>query len=122
MIRGIRGAITVKENDANEMVENTKILLDEMIKMNEIVPENVAQVLISVTDDLDAVFPAKAMRLLDGWTYVPVTCMREIPVVNSLEKCIRILMTVETAIPQDLIKHVYLEGATVLRPDLSINQ
>jgi chorismate mutase len=122
LIRGIRGAITVNENDANEMVENTKILLDEMIEKNEIVPENVAQVLISVTDDLDAVFPAKAMRLLDGWTYVPVTCMREIPVVNSLRKCIRILMTVETDIPQDQIKHIYLEGATVLRPDLTINQ
>lgn len=121
MIRGIRGAITVKENDANEMVANTKILLDEIIKRNNIVPENVAQVLISVTDDLDAVFPAQALRLLDGWTYVPVTCMREIPVVNSLEKCIRIMMTVETDIPQDQIEHIYLEGAVVLRPDLSIN-
>ncbi len=122
MIRGIRGAITVKENDADEMVANTKILLDEMIKKNEIVPENVAQVLISTTEDLDAVFPARAMRMLDGWTYVPVMCMREIPVVNSLEKCIRIMMTVETDIPQDQIEHIYLEGAVVLRPDLSMNK
>ncbi len=122
MIRGIRGAITVKENDADEMVANTKILLDEMIKKNEIVPENVAQVIITTTNDLDAVFPARAMRLLEGWTYVPVMCMREIPVVNSLEKCIRILMTVETDIPQDQIEHIYLEGAVVLRPDLSMNK
>lgn len=122
MIRGIRGAITVKENNANEMVANTKILLDEMIEKNEIVPENVVQVLITTTEDLDAVFPARAMRMLDGWTYVPVMCMREIPVVNSLEKCIRIMMTVETDIPQDQIDHIYLEGAIVLRPDLSINK
>lgn len=122
MIRGIRGAITVKENNANEMVANTKILLDEMIEKNEIVPENVVQVLITTTEDLDAVFPARAMRMLDGWTYVPVMCMREIPVVNSLEKCIRIMMTVETDIPQDQIDHIYLEGAVVLRPDLSMNK
>ncbi|KEF40540.1 chorismate mutase [Schinkia azotoformans MEV2011] len=122
MIRGIRGAITVKENNANEMVANTKILLDEMIEKNEIVPENVVQVLITATEDLDAVFPARAMRMLDGWTYVPVMCMREIPVVNSLEKCIRIMMTVETDIPQDQIDHIYLEGAVVLRPDLSMNK
>ncbi|EKN67349.1 chorismate mutase [Schinkia azotoformans] len=122
MIRGIRGAITVKENNANEMVANTKILLDEMIEKNEIVPENVVQVLITTTEDLDAVFPARAMRMLDGWTYVPVMCMREIPVVNSLEKCIRIMMTVETDIPQDQIDHIYLEGAIVLRPDLSMNK
>lgn len=121
MIRGIRGATTVKQNDANEMIENTKKLLDEMILKNKIVPENVAQVLISVTNDLDAVFPARAMRLLDGWTYIPVMCTREVPVVNSLEKCIRIMMTVETDIPQDQIEHVYLEGAIVLRPDLSKN-
>ncbi|HHW35940.1 MAG TPA: chorismate mutase [Bacillales bacterium] len=122
MIRGIRGAITVKENDANQMVANTKVLLEEMIKKNEIVPENVTQVLISTTEDLDAVFPARALRMLEGWTYVPVMCMREIPVVNSLEKCIRIMMTVETDIPQDQIEHIYLAGAVVLRPDLSMNK
>ncbi|WP_458412694.1 chorismate mutase [Schinkia sp. CFF1] len=122
MIRGIRGAITVKENDAEEMINNTKRLLEEMIEKNAVVPENVAQVLISVTEDLDAVFPARAMRLLDGWTYVPVMDMCEIPVVNSLKKCIRIMMTVETDIPQNQIEHIYLEGATVLRPDLSANK
>ncbi|HHY73171.1 MAG TPA: chorismate mutase [Bacillus bacterium] len=122
MIRGIRGAITVKENDANEMVDCTKKLCEEMIQKNAIIPENVAQVLISVTEDLDAVFPAKALRLLDGWMYVPVMCMREVPVVHSLQKCIRVMMTVETDLPQDKIEHVYLEGASVLRPDLSINK
>ena len=121
MIRGIRGATTVNQNDANEMIESTKKLLDEMILKNDILPENVSQVLISVTNDLDAVFPARAMRLLEGWMYVPVMCMREIPVVNSLKKCIRIMITVETDIPQDQIEHVYLEGAIVLRPDLSKN-
>lgn len=119
MIRGIRGATTVKQNDANEMVSQTKLLLDEMIKKNKIEPKNVAQVLISVTEDLDATFPAKALRLLEGWTYVPVMCMREIPVPDSLSNCIRVMITVETEIPQDQIEHIYLEGATVLRPDLS---
>lgn len=122
MIRGIRGAITVTKNDADEMIAKTKILLDEMIKKNNIEAENVAQVLISVTDDLDAVFPAKAMRLLEGWTYVPVMCMREVPVVNSLEKCIRVMITVETEKKQNEIEHVYLEGAKVLRPDLFSQQ
>lgn len=119
MIRGIRGAITVEANDADEMVKKTKQLLEEMIQKNNIEPDLVAQVLISVTEDLDAVFPAKAMRLLEGWTYVPVMCMREVPVVNSLEKCIRIMMTVNTDKPQNQIEHIYLDGAVVLRPDLS---
>ncbi|WP_102345776.1 chorismate mutase [Bacillus sp. Marseille-P3661] len=122
MIRGVRGAITVTKNDADEMVDNTKRLLDQMIDKNQIKPEDVAQVLISVTDDLDAVFPARAMRLLEGWTYVPVMCMKEITVQGALQKCIRVMMTINTDIAQEKIEHIYLEGATVLRPDLISNK
>ncbi|WP_017755580.1 chorismate mutase [Calidifontibacillus oryziterrae] len=118
MIRGVRGATTVKHNNAEEMVDTTKELIAEMINKNNVRPEDVAQVLISVTEDLDATFPAKALRLITGWAYVPVMCMREIPVPNSLAKCIRIMMTVETSLAQDQVQHVYLHGAEVLRPDL----
>ncbi|MDQ0225104.1 chorismate mutase [Metabacillus niabensis] len=119
MIRGIRGAITVEENDSHLILEATSKLLKDMIKKNNINPERVAQVIMTVTDDLDATFPAKALRAIEGWTYVPVMCMREIPVPNSLEKCIRVMMTVETDVSQEKIQHVYLEGAISLRPDLA---
>jgi chorismate mutase len=44
--------------------------------------------------------------------------MRELPVPNSLEMCVRVMMHVNTAVPQEEIVHVYLGGAKVLRPDL----
>jgi chorismate mutase len=118
MIRGIRGATTVGKNEETEIIEATKQLLIEMIEANGIQAEDVVSVFISVTKDLFATFPAKALRKIEGWTYVPVMCMQEIPVPNSLEKCIRIMMHVETSVLQKEIRHIYLNNAVVLRPDL----
>ncbi len=119
LIRGIRGAITAFDNDVNEIIDATGELLQQMVEKNKIDPENVAQVIMTVTEDLTATFPAKALRDMSGWTFVPVMCMKEIPVPGSLEKCIRIMMTVETGVDQKDIQHIYLRDAIVLRPDLS---
>lgn len=118
MIRGVRGATTVPENNPVVIEEYTEELLREMVQFNLIVPEAVASVFISVTEDINAGFPAKALRRLANWEYVPVMCMKEIPVPGGLEKCIRIMMHVETEKDQKDIHHVYLNNAVQLRPDL----
>lgn len=118
MVRGIRGAITVPANEGAMMVEATERLIAEMIKQNNIDPESVCSAFISATDDLDSMFPAKALREQAGWEYVPVMCMQELAIKGGLERCIRIMMHVNTDIPQKDIQHIYLEGAVVLRPDL----
>ncbi|MGN7296156.1 chorismate mutase [Ferdinandcohnia sp. SAFN-114] len=122
MIRGIRGATTIKENNRQEILTATEQLLRDMIIENHIEAADVAQIVFSVTDDIDAAFPAAAARQIDGWTFVPVMSMREIPVPGSLPLCIRILMTVNTTAKQEEINHVYQNGAIVLRPDLSTVQ
>ncbi|KAA9026122.1 chorismate mutase [Niallia endozanthoxylica] len=119
MIRGVRGAITIQENSEKEIIQATDRLLHKMIDENQIMPEYVASVFISVTDDITDAFPAKVLRSLEGWSYVPVMCMKEISVSNALEKCIRVMMHVNTAKSQQEINHVYLEDAVVLRPDLA---
>ncbi|RFU65537.1 chorismate mutase [Peribacillus glennii] len=122
MIRGVRGAITVDRNEEQHIIEATEKLLVNMIEENEIEPENVASVFISVTDDINSVFPAKALRKFNGWTYVPVMCMQEIPVPNSLKFCIRIMIHLNTELAQQDIRHAYLEKAIALRPDLKETQ
>ena len=122
MIRGIRGATTIKDNNRQEILTATEQLLRDMITENHIEAADVAQIVFSVTDDIDAAFPAAAARQIDGWTFVPVMSMREIPVPGSLPMCIRILMTVNTTAKQEEINHVYQNGAIVLRPDLSTVQ
>jgi chorismate mutase len=118
LIRGVRGAITVSQNAEEEIVAATERLLREVIGENNLSPESVASVLISVTEDINAAFPAKSLRLIDGWMFVPVMCMQEIPVPGSLPMCIRVMFHANTDARQDEIKHIYLEGAQVLRPDL----
>ncbi|MBI0576136.1 chorismate mutase [Neobacillus cucumis] len=118
MIRGVRGAITVSRNTEDEIVSATEELVKEVIDSNQIHPTSVASVFISTTEDVDAAFPAKALRKFSGWTYVPVMCMRELPVPNSLKMCVRIMMHVNTEKLQEEINHVYLRDAKVLRPDL----
>ncbi len=119
MIRGVRGATTVRSNTEEEIILAAEELIAHMIEGNEIQPDFVASVFISITEDLTAAFPAKALRKFAGWTYVPVMCMREIPVPDSLKMCIRIMMHINTIQPQEQIKHVYLRDAVILRPDLN---
>lgn len=116
--RGIRGATTIQENTEEDILVATKAVLEEMISLNHVQPEDVSHVFISVTEEINAVFPAKVLREFSGWTYVPVMCMREVPVQNSLPKCIRVMMVVHTSIEQKDIQHVYQNEAVQLRPDL----
>lgn len=116
--RGIRGATTIANNTETEILENTKHLLEEMITYNRVEPTDVSHVFISVTEEIDAVFPAKALREFAGWTYVPVMCMREVPVQGSLPKCIRIMMVTRTQLEQHDIHHAFQNEAVKLRPDL----
>ena len=118
MIRGIRGATTVVHDEEKEIIVAVESLLAEMIQKNEIHPEKVASVFVSVTKELQSTFPSKALRNIDGWKYVPVVCMQEIPVEGSLPFCIRIMLHLNTDKTQQEIEHVYHGEAVALRPDL----
>lgn len=117
MFRGIRGAITVDENEPADILAATLQLTTAMMAQNQLHMEDIASIIFSVTPDLDAVFPAQALRG-KGFDYVPLLDCCEVPVPGSLEKCIRILMHVNTDKGQRDIVHVYLGGARVLRKDL----
>ena len=117
-VRGIRGAITVENNTKEEIIEETKLLLKEMIEKNKIEKEDVCSIFFSVTTDLTAEFPALAARH-SGFTHTPLLCLTEIPVPESLEKVVRILIHHNTTIPQKDMIHIYMKKAVKLRPDLS---
>ncbi|GFN30653.1 chorismate mutase [Paenibacillus xylaniclasticus] len=118
-VRGIRGAITVDQNDEKQILDATVELLNTIVAKNAIVPDDICSMMITVTADLDATFPAKAIRVMTGWELVPLMCALEVPVKGSLERCIRFMLHVNTSKTQAEIHHVYLRGAQVLRPDLT---
>lgn len=122
MIRGVRGATTVKENRAEEIWEETGRVLEEMIAENHITADQVSHIWFTVTSDLDAAFPAKAAREIPGWEFVPVMCAQEIPVPGSLERCIRVMMTADVNVPAKDVQHIFLNEAVALRPDLGLTK
>ncbi|MGE5423057.1 MAG: chorismate mutase [Ignavibacteriales bacterium] len=117
MVRGIRGATTVTDNNSQEVLQATRELLIQLVEKNMIDLKDIASVLFTATQDITCVFPAEAARLI-GWTNIPLICFQEMNVSGSLPLCVRILMLVNTESNQDDIKHIYLHGASVLREDL----
>ncbi len=113
--RGIRGATTVERNDREEILTATTELLQLLIERNELQTEDIASAIFTMTEDLNAEFPALAARAL-GWTETALMCTREIPVPGSLGKCIRILLHVNTERSASDIQHVYIRDAVNLRP------
>jgi chorismate mutase len=117
-MRGVRGAITVEADEPAAILSATQRLLREMMARNGLELDDVVSVLFSLTPDLHAAFPALGAREL-GWVHVPMLHVAEIDVPGALGRCIRVLMHVSTPRSMHEIDHVYLDGATVLRPDLT---
>ncbi len=118
MTRGIRGAICASANTKEAIFSATSELLKEIFEKNNIPVENIASIFLTATTDLNADFPAYAVRE-NGLTHVPVLCASEIAVPGALAKVIRALVHVNTELGQQEIKHIYLGEAARLRPDLS---
>lgn len=113
-LRGIRGATTVAVNSKDEILAATKELLSKILDENKFQAEEVASILFTVTDGLNAGFPAEAAREI-GWNGTPLMCMQEISVPGSLSNCIRVLILLNTGKKQQEMKHVYLREAVNLR-------
>jgi chorismate mutase len=116
--RGVRGATTATANTREAICSATQELLRRLIAANEIPLEEIASAFFTVTDDLDAEYPALAAREM-GWVYIPLLCAREIAVPGGLARCIRVLLHVNTEKTQEQIRHVYLREAAILRPNFT---
>lgn len=114
----VRGAITISQDTAADVLEATRELLTAIFDRNQIVAENVVSIIFTVTPDIRSEFPAVAARHL-GLTTTPLLCMQEIPKAGALPYCIRVLIHLYTGLSKDELKPVYLRNAVNLRPDLA---
>ena len=115
--RGIRGAVCAPANETDAILAATHRLLERIVADNDLRPDDVASAIFTATPDLDAAYPARAAREM-GWTRVPLLCMQEMNVVDTLPRCIRVLIHWNSDRAPDDIRHVYLGEARALRPDL----
>jgi chorismate mutase len=116
----LRGANSVERNDAESILSATSELIHELMSRNGLMAESMVSCLFTLTEDLDAEFPAVAARAL-GLSRVPLMCMREVPVPGSLPRVIR-TMVHYYADEDHVPRHVYLGEARILRADLESAQ
>ena len=112
----LRGASSVDRNEAHAILGSTEWLLREILKLNDLHPSDVVSCIFTLTEDLDAEFPAVAARNL-GLSSVPLLCAHEIDVPGALPKVIRLLLHCYSD-PETEPRHVYLKEAESLRRDL----
>jgi chorismate mutase len=121
VVRGIRGAVTVEDDQPEAVLAATRRLLQAIQQANPgFEPAEAASMVFTVTPDLTSAFPAEAARQL-GWTEVPMMCAQEIPVPDALPRCVRVLIHWNCDLPQSAVRHVYLGEAARLRPDLAVS-
>jgi len=116
----LRGANSVEANDADAILAATDALMRELMARNSLEAASMVSCIFTLTDDLDAEFPAVAARRL-GLERVPLLCAREVPVPGALPRVIR-TMVHYYAEPDHQPQPVYLGAAQALRRDLESAQ
>ena len=111
----LRGATSVTVNDRHAILAATDELMRAILERNALAAEDLVSCIFTLTEDLDAEFPAVAARQM-GLSSVPLLCAREIPVPGALPQVIRVLIHAYMDKPAE---HVYLGDAAKLRLDLT---
>ncbi len=119
-LHALRGATTVERNDREQILAATEELMAELLARNELVPDDVVSCIFTMTEDLDAEFPAVAARAI-GFDRVPLLCVREIDVPGAMPRVIRVLVQYHAG-EGHRARHVYLREARALRTDLEAAQ
>ncbi len=117
MVRAIRGATTA-ENTRESILAATREMVAEIIIKNSLKIEDLVCIMFSLTPDLDAVFPAVAVREM-GICNVPLMDYAQPDIQNALKGCVRVMILTNSDKSLDEMQHLYLRGAKVLRPDLA---
>lgn len=116
--RALRAAITIDVDSPDEVRARTTALLEQLYVRNGLQHEDVVSILFTATTDIRSAPPAAAARTF-GLVDVPLLCAQEMDVDGTLGMCIRMMLHVETDAARDELRHVFLRGATVLRPELA---
>jgi chorismate mutase len=113
-VRAIRGATTSPSNSSEEILAATAEMLDLMTKENSLKVDDIISAFFTTTEDLNAEFPPVAARQM-GWINVALMCSHEMKVPGALQKCIRVMVHVNTDKNSTDIMNVYLRDAVNLR-------
>ena len=117
-VKAIRGATQLIADDPLEMADAVTELLTDLFDKNGIEKVDLISILFTATGDLSSDFPAAAARKLDLGD-IPLICAKEIDVIGSLPRVVRVMVHAYSDLPHAEIKHIYRRGAEVLRRDIA---
>jgi chorismate mutase len=117
-VRALRGATTLDEDTPEQMDTRVKALLATLFERNDVGPEDMISAFFTATPDIRSAFPATVARAF-GLDDVPLLGAQELDVEGALPRCVRVMVHLETDKPRRELRHVFLEGAAALRPDLA---
>ena len=116
-IRGATGA----ENSEESIRKNVCGMCLSLFKKNGLKPSDFVSVQFTITEDLDKMNPAAALRKGQNEfdvSQIPLFCSQEPKIENSPEKMIRVMITVYMEEGADPVP-VYINGGEKLRPDFA---
>ena len=115
-VSAIRGATTASANTSKEIENSVVELINELILRNSLDPTKILSITFTVTNDLDACFPASIARKRFGLDSVAFLDCQQMYLPNDVDFCIRLMALV--IMPTNAsINHPYLRGASNLRTD-----
>jgi chorismate mutase len=117
LLRAVRGATTLRQDTAEEVISATSYLLEEMLRRNNLSREDLVSIMFTATPDIRSEFPAAAARSI-GLADVPLMCARELDIIGGMPLCIRVMLQAYTDRERGALRHVYLGDARSLRDDL----
>ena len=117
-VLAIRGATTVTSNNKSEILKETSKLIETIILKNSLNIDDIISICFTMTKDLDAVYPAVAVREILDIHDIPMLNYEEKHIQGSLNKCIRVMIYINTDKNRCDMNHIYLNDAKNLRKDL----
>jgi 3-phosphoshikimate 1-carboxyvinyltransferase len=115
-LTGIRGATILAEPTDEAMSSELRWLFDELAVQNQLAPEQINRVMLTVTPDLSDAAARTAAQAILG-PAVPLFVAYELDVPGAPQRCVRALLFAET---HQEARPVYSEEARqALRPDLA---
>ncbi len=117
-VRAVRGATQLDRDEREHLLERTAELVRVVLRENALSTDDLISIVFTATPDVRSEFPAYAARAL-GLVDVPLLCTVELDITGAMQRVVRLLVHVETALSRADVTHVYLHGARDLRRDLA---
>lgn len=111
----LRGAVQCL-NTEGDIITQISLMYDELLSANKLDEKDIVSLFFSITDDLDVINPATALRKSGRGGELALFSAREPQTMGAMARTVRALVHCYLE-EGSAVRHIYRNGAEVLRPD-----